>query len=596
MVVGAVILHRLPRHPVGRLLLACGLGVELADALDALASHGGRAAPALAAAVLFAVAEVSAATVLPLLYPDGVVPTGAARWLLRAAVLDVAVLAAGVLITPGPIDDHPLQNPLAGPAAVASLLVTAGGAGALALMAAGIVRLGSRWRRAGADDRAALAWLALAGALALLLVTLSLIPHPAGTSGLAAVLQVLAVSSFPVATGIAVLRRRLFDIELVLRRTLAYASLTLLVVAVYALAIAALGDAFSQLGVSLLVSGVAAVLLSPLREAAQAAVDRLLYGRRSDPYGVLRDLDFRLAAAVQPSEVLPLLVRTVSEALRLPYVGVELVDGGGASVGGPAPIVRRLGIEHYGRTIGELLVSARSPGEGLSGADERLLRHVAAHAGGPVAAVAFAQQAQQSRERLVHALEDDRRRVRRDLHDGLGPTLSGVRLQLDALARLTRESPDAHQLAVSVRDEVVQAVANVRRLVHGLRPPVLDELGLPEALTRHGQRLAAALDVEVVADVPAPLPAAVEVAAYRIATEALENVVRHAMAREASVRLSLAGERLRIEVADDGTGFAEGHTPGVGLRSMHERAAELGGFLQVEQRHPGSRIVAELPL
>jgi signal transduction histidine kinase len=206
---------------------------------------------------------------------------------------------------------------------------------------------------------------------------------------------------------------------------------------------------------------------------------------------------------------------------------------------------------------------------------------------------------------LVTAREEERRRLRGDLHDGLGPQLAALTLTLDAARNLLRRDPEAaEQLLAAAKGDVVTAVEDVRRVVHDLRPPALDELGLLGAVGQQVQRFrriepgAQGLDVQL--DVPPELPvlpAAVEVAAYRIVSEALTNVARHAGARTACVRIRCCGAALELEVADDGRGIEDGAPRGVGTASMRERAGELGGSVTVTRPPGGGTVVrAVLPV
>ena len=451
-------------------------------------------------------------------------------------------------VSPGRLDTNGRPNPFGLPGADLVAPV-AGAAVALASFAA-VVSLVARWRGSLGEERRALAYLALGAVAQIALFGVATIAQSAGVSGpgwLTGTGVVLVISALPVAVGLAILRTGLLDIELVLRRTLTYLAMTVVVIAVYALTVLVVGRLTShtdRLSTSLLVIALAAVGLSPLRERAQRQVDRMLYGRRADPYGVLRDLDTAVARARTPAEVLAVVTEVVARSLRLPYVAVELVTEPGqpprrTAWGSEQRVERELELSHHGRQVGTLLLAPRSPGERFSLADDRVLRDVADHAASAVAAVGLAEEAQLSRERLVKALEEDRRRIRRDLHDHLGPVLSGITLQLDALRRLSSDNDEAATLSDTIRGEVAEAVVDVRRLVHDLRPPVLDQLGLVEALRHHGDVVSQELDVRVVARAVPPLPAAVEVAAYRIATEALTNTLRHAGATSATVSLEV---------------------------------------------------------
>ena len=253
-------------------------------------------------------------------------------------------------------------------------------------------------------------------------------------------------------------------------------------------------------------------------------------------------------------------------------------------------------------TVGRLLVGQRSPGEQLGAEDERLLEDLARQVGPTAHAVALRGALEASLARRVAAREEERRRLRRDLHDELGPTLAGLTLGLDTARSLANGPENAEallQLLSRLKAETQQAVTDVRRIVYGLRPPALDELGLAGSLREEIARLrreapAVAITLHCQGEL-AGQPAAVEVAAYRIVTEALTNVVRHARACSCEVHISL-DQGLTIDVCDDGVGFPEGWRAGVGITAMRERAAELGGDLGIQPREPhGTSIAARLP-
>jgi signal transduction histidine kinase len=237
-----------------------------------------------------------------------------------------------------------------------------------------------------------------------------------------------------------------------------------------------------------------------------------------------------------------------------------------------------------------LVVANRSA---FSPADRALLDDLARQAAVAVSAVALTADLRRSRERIVTAREEERRRLRRDLHDGLGPTLAAITVRAGAAARLAKERPElAAEALLTIADDAQAAVGEVRRLVHELRPPALDELGLAGALRSQAEKFAPALDVTV--DTRGDLsilPAAVEVAAYRIACEALSNAARHAVAKLATVRLEAADD-LRLEICDDGKGMPTHREAGVGLTSMRERAAELGAQVAVLPRTEGGTVVS----
>jgi signal transduction histidine kinase len=410
----------------------------------------------------------------------------------------------------------------------------------------------------------------------------------------------------PLAIGVAVLRYRLWDIDLIVNRTLAYAALTASVIGLYVLVVGGLGAVLQARGnllVSLLATGLIAILFAPLRERLQRGVNRLMYGERDEPYKVISRLGERLEGTLAPEAVLPTIIQTVREALRLPYAAIVLreSDGLAAESGSPVHDPLRLPLVYQGETVGELLLAPRAPGEEFSSDDRRLLDNLARQAGIAVHAVRLTTDLQRSRERLVTTREEERRRLRRDLHDGLGPTLGSLPLKLDVAADLMEQNhAAARDLIRGLKSQTQSAVADIRRLVYELRPPTLDDLGLIGAIRETAAQYSAnGLPISVeTTEKPPLLSAAVEVAAYRIAQEALTNVARHAAASECVVRITFNEDTgaLHLEIQDDGRGLSPERGQGVGLSSMRERAEELGGSCVFEPVATGGTSVrAELP-
>jgi signal transduction histidine kinase len=410
----------------------------------------------------------------------------------------------------------------------------------------------------------------------------------------------------PVFTYIAILRYNLYDIDVVINRTLVYGALTSCVIGIYVLAVGALGALFQAQGniaVSLLATGLVAVLFQPLRSRLQRGVNTLMYGERDDPYAVLSRLGQRLEAALAPDGALNTVVQTVAQALKLPYAEISLKQGDGfvtaARYGDPADETVTLPLTHGAELVGRLNLAPRAPGEELSSSDRRLLEDLARQAGVAAHAARLTADLQRSRERLVTTREEERRRLRRDLHDGLGPQLAAQTLKVGSARSLYGRDPAAADALLSeLETNMEEAISDIRRLVYNLRPPALDELGLDGAIRESAAQYATnGLKISVATPKTLPsLPAAVEVAAYRIVQETLTNVVRHAAASECVIRLGLDGE-LELEITDDGVGLPEDRGAGVGLSSMRERAVELGGTCVVEPSRPeGTRVLARLPL
>jgi signal transduction histidine kinase len=427
-------------------------------------------------------------------------------------------------------------------------------------------------------------------------------------------------------TCVAILRYKLYDIDLLINRTLVYGSLSACIVGTYMLAVVGLGVLFQargNLAVSLVATVVVAVLFQPLRSRLQRGVNRLMYGERDDPSAVTSRLGRRIEATLAPEAMLPTVVETIAQALKLPYVAILLKEGDGfrsaASYGSPGAEPEALPLIYQREEIGRLVIAPRAPGEQFSTGDRRLLEDLARQAEVAVHAVRLTADLQRSRERLVATREEERRRLRRDLHDGLGPTLASFALKLEGVRKLVRRKPeDAEVLLSRLTEQTQDTVMDVRRLVYGLRPPALDDLGLVAAIRQQAEshgfvaheafsgatgdgvsgETGLVFSLEAPGNMPT-LPAAVEVACYRIAQEAITNVARHAYAKTCRVRLSVdrGASVLELEITDDGAGIPGDRVAGVGLSSMRERAEELGGTCKVEPGpQGGTRVLARLSL
>ncbi len=438
-----------------------------------------------------------------------------------------------------------------------------------------------------------------------------------------------AMLGIPVTLLAAMLRKRLWDINPLVNRTLVYAALTLCISTIYAVAVWYLGAMFqtgANMIVSLLATVAVAMLFAPLKELLQRSVNRLMYGKVEDPYTVLDRLGKRLAEPLAPEKALDVIAQTVREGLRLPYVRVSLMSQwdfvAAAEAGEPAGPLRSLPLVYRGEPQGLLELAMRGSGEELVPSEEQLLASLASQAGAIAHNVRvslelkkLAADLQESRERLVLAREEEHRRLRDNLHDDLAPRLAALALTSAAAEELIASDPhEARTLLGGLRRTIRETVADIRRLVQDLRPRALDEFGLPEAIMerirdmsiplRHAGTL---IDFELAVPEPLPhLPAGVEAAAYRIVSEALANVVKHAEAVRCIVRLYMetdGEERFVVEVSDDGKGFPmnEGYPlsswRGVGLQSMKERAEELGGTFAIEKSKLGGTCIrAALPI
>jgi two-component system NarL family sensor kinase len=427
-------------------------------------------------------------------------------------------------------------------------------------------------------------------------------------------LQALPFMAVPIAMSAAVLRHRALNIEVAVSRTVVYGALTIGAIGLYFAVVgtwsAAFGPITSMWGQAVIAAAIA-VLSQPVRARLQSLINRRLYGDRDDPYRVVSALASRLEDTPVVASMLPEIVETVAAALRLPHMAIEIQARGrsetAASVGTPTGELYRMPLTYHGERVGNLVVGRRSAQRELTRPDRIALAEVARHAGAAVYTARLTRDLRRSRDRLVQAREMERRRILHELHDGVGPTLAAVALGLDVSRRTVGDTTPTGELLGRLRDELQAAIIEIRRLAHGLRPPVLDRIGLIPAIREYAGALASRTvgggtqegGVTIVLEVPSTmpkLPPPVDVAAYRIICEALTNVTRHAEAKSCAVRLWIDDD-LHIEVVDDGIGLPAVTNGGVGLSSMRERATELGGECLVEADHDGgTRVFATLPL
>ena len=520
-IVGALVASRQPHNPIGWIFCGLTLFVALTVPAEAYeerfyAGEGGSQAVAEFAAWLANWTWIPAVLVplvfVPLYFPNGRLLSPRWRPVAWIGTAGIAAFAFSEAFTARKLYGREIENPY-GIDHVSVDVLGFGSLLAVGAIGAAVVSVVIRFRRAEGVERQQIKWLAFAACLAVALFVPGAVIGGLWSDDVGSAIILLAVLSLPIAVGIAILRHRLYDIDLLINRTLVYGGLTVGVIAIYVILVgglAALVQESADFWLALVATGLVALLVQPLRSTLQRRVNRLMYGE----------------------------------------------DGG-------------------------------TRGAGLRG---RLHE----------AFVPEAAELQRSRERLVVAREEERRRLRRDLHDGLGPALAGAALKIEAAENVLATEPGAAaDLLEGARSEIQGAVADVRRLVHSLRPPALDELGLVGAVREQAERLSVGdhphVDVEGPDDLE-PLPAAVEVAAYGIVLEAMTNAARHADARTCLVRIA-RNSGLELEIADDGCGLPDDHRAGVGMASMRERAEELGGRCEIEavDGH-GTRVRALLPL
>jgi signal transduction histidine kinase len=453
-----------------------------------------------------------------------------------------------------------------------------------------------RWRRAHGRVRQVLRWLGVVN-IGGIVLTPVIVALPAGQllGSISTVLLLIVVVAV-------VLANQVYGLDVVLNRALVYTLLVAFVAGVYAAGVGLLALLGLRAGGpwTVVASLGAAFSLAPARSRIQRLINRFLYGDRDEPYTVVSQVASRLEAAGSVEQLLPGLLEAVVEALRLPWVAVEMRGDG--------EVTRRIThgddteradtirfpLVHQGRDLGSLVVARRVGQPELDSRESRLMEHLAGQLAAAASNVMLTEDLILSRERIVSATEEERRRLRRDLHDGLGPVLTAAATKIDAARNLARRDlPRADDLLGGVRRDLTTALDDLRRLVYALRPPALDELGLLGAL--HEQLRHSSVPVTLSApDTMPDLPAAVEIAGYRIITEAVTNITRHAHASHCVVSIE-CGERMTVEIRDDGTARTA-WTAGVGLTSMRERVTALGGSWAAGPTPDGGRVRVELPL
>ncbi|TDV52032.1 ATP-binding protein [Actinophytocola oryzae] len=573
-----------PRNAVGWLILAMGLFSALTVGTQALSVWF---VPAWLGTWLwwpsYALLPVAA-----LLFPDGR-PTSRRWWsVLVVAALGVLLPVVGIgwgsWSSPATFWEDAVKGTARG-----GLPVVVTVAGVLSLFAGLVGSVWSlvvRWLRADRGRRRLLVWSSAGTAL----LTVALVLEMAGTVWGA---WAVVAAAFPVATLVAILWYGLYDIELLVHRSLLFGLITLILAGVNTVVVLALtttpptpGHVIGTLAVVL--------MLAPLHRRLRGLLDRWLFGDRADPYRALSRLGEQLENLLQPDEVLKTIASSVGNGLKLPYVSVQvdsLFAASGTSRQWPQ---LTLPLRHDDGYVGNLVVEARAPEEGFGRSERRLLDDLARQAALATRSARLAKELQ----RIDREHVEDLRYVTGEVHDNLAPGVAAVRLQIDALRR-TGICMDERLSAklCQIGDDLSLVLREIRTVVHRVRP-----IGLHAGLLEIVRRRASTFQSKELTVTVTPvgmldgLSASVEEEAYRIVSAALGNVAEHANASACEVRLVQDAERLEINVIDNGTGIPADVVPGVGLESMRHRCEKRGGRFEIERRHPGTRIVAVLPL
>ncbi|MBB5132786.1 signal transduction histidine kinase [Thermocatellispora tengchongensis] len=601
-VVGAFLLAHRPRLRMGWLMcgggLACAVNVMATGLLVHHASAGDLETAGymrLAAALGWQLGGATLAVLLPLLSPDDRLPSR--RWRVVVVVGVLATLAEGtrILVRPTPpaasyMWPQVIPNPLAieslAPYNATIMTVTTVAINVCVVLA--LLSLGLRLRRADPLGRRQIGW-------------------PLATFAIYVVFLILGedfwlpatiwTGLIPVAIAFAVLRYRLYGIDTVISRAVVATGLIFAIGAVY-FGVGALGgllvSGYDELA-GLAAALAAGAFFQPLRVRLRRLADVMLYGKHGEP----RELARRLAREVretEPTNALAAVTAVVRDGLGVTGVAVEVGRAGiRVELGRAGPDPREVPLIWHGEPVGRMLLGPPGPRRFAAAYNDRLIAAATPYVSDVAHAVLMAADLQRSRERILSAREEERRRLRRDLHDGLGQALTNMSMSLN-MARLTlRKAPSsADRLLLDLRTGMDSVSQEIRELVYGLRPPSLDDLGLAGAIRALADEPGPPVSVEVEGEMT-ELPAAVEVAAYRIAQEALTNVRKHSGASRATVSLTRTPHALVVRVRDDGKGLPEHRRSGVGFASMRERAAELGGTCLITS-DSGTQVEATLPL
>ena len=599
--VGAMLAAHLPGNPVGWLILLPPASTAVAKTAEwvALNAPSSWAVPsAWLDATLWALG-VPLLPMLGLLFPDGHTVGRVGRWGLRAAVAGVGLVVVTSAVAPGELPPSGegatrSSNPL-GVDAVAPLVRPAGLLAALLLVAAAgaaLYSLSVRWSRNRSDDRLAITAAGAPLAVALALVVATQV-FALGGDAAASVATLLAAVGVPIGIGLAVSRYRLYRLDLALTGALAYAVAVAAMATIYAAASIGLGLLVGQHStVTVAVStAMAAATFMPLLGVVRSCVRRRVLGVSGDPDRAASAVARGLATADDPDRIVESIERVLTEVLHVPPVQIWLprMPGEPESTGIP--------LQHHGILVGRLLFAPSR-----SAAMRRTQLGVADPVAAALHAASLSDKVRRSRTDLVVAVEEERRRLRRDLHDGLGPRLATLGMGLDTAGNRVRGTslePVMLPLLTRLRSETDEMLVELRRIAAGLRPPSLDEFGLVRAVQLEAAELARSsglrLRISTSGDIGS-LPASVEVAAYRIAIEAVLNCARHSHAQVCEVQLC-RDHGLGVTVRDDGTGPPTDRHEGVGVQSMRERAVAVGGWLAFESAAPhGTEVRAWLPV
>jgi signal transduction histidine kinase len=636
--VGVLIASRLPRNPIGWLFSGIAFGIILLGFREnyvvyALFAKPGSLPGVTVVAWLGSWIPLLAITSIPfvfLLFPDGSAPSKRWRLVGWIALGAMGLLVLGNILVPGPLGGFNqervhIENPtgIQGLQGLANGLITGGALGLVVAGVASVVALVLRFRRARGEERQQLRWLAYVAAAA------AVVPLVGIASAIARVdlgnvvfpvFFLLLLIGIPVACGIAILKYRVLDLDIVIKKTVVFGAVVVLITAVYLAVVVLVGPRVGgeRSDVASLAATIIVVLaFQPVSRWARRLADRLVYGRRATPYEVLSGLSDRLGASYSTEDVLPRLVEIVAAGTGATQAGVWLRVGKDfrctaswpAGQDGAAGNVRLAGddlplfpgmdhafaVRHQGELLGALTVAV-SPSDPLTPSQEKLLHDLAAQAGLVLRNVRLVEDLRASRQRIVAAQDERAKTLERNIHDGAQQQLVALAVKARLVESMIPKDPEkAMAMAREVGGEAGDALENLRDLARGIYPPLLADRGLAAALEAQARK--STVPVDVIAEGVGRFPQEIEAAVYFSCLEALQNVAKYAGAGGAVVHVAAAGGELTFEVADDGVGFDASSTGyGTGLQGMADRIEALGGTLEVRSvPGEGTEITGRVP-
>ncbi len=628
---GALLASRRPENPIGWMFLAgsvfIGLGIATGEYADRALSLGPLPATAWLVWVNSWSWFVGLGLLLgftPFLFPNGRLPSRRWKPLVWVAIGVFALVIAAQALRPGIVEGYrPYRNPIG--------IESAGGLidGILSIgwvllgivLVAGVVSLFVRMRRAGGEERRQIKWFVYAAGISVTGIAVGIGAGALGVEALegAWAVGLVGLALMPIAAAIGILKYRLYDIDVVISKTVVYGVLAAFVTAVYlgiVVGVGALIGSRANVFLSIVATALIAIAFQPVRQRARHLANRIVYGKRASPYEVLSAFSDRVAGSYAPDDVLPRMARVVGEgtgarradvwlrvgselrreaswpsengSIALPVLGDDVPDIEGAD--------RAYPVRDQGELLGALSIS-KPPGEPLTPAEDKLLADLASQARLILRNVGLIEELRASRQRLVTAQDEERRRLERNIHDGAQQQLVALAVKIKLARTLAgKDLEKAQALLEDLQGETQDALENLRDLARGIYPPLLADKGLAAALQAQARKVP--FHVEVQPDGVGRYPAEAEATAYFCVLEALQNAAKYAEARSAVIRLAEEDGRLIFSITDDGRGFDSATTPrGSGLQNMADRLDAVGGSVEVESAPGrGTTITGRIPV